>query len=104
MARKEGDATTRPPPRTWTEGRTARFTDPDEIRFILEGMASGEEMVSDALRFKAIEMLANLTGLGATLPPDDDDVADQPDVASMTDAQLLAWIRRGYTSKGERKG
>lgn len=98
MARKEPDE--KPHAQTYTPNRTPRFTSPDEIRFVLEQWASGEAMVSEALQFKALEKLAELTGLGAPPPPDateNDD--DKPDTTAMTDAEMVEWLRVKYAPK-----
>ena len=96
MAKRDDDE--KPRPQTWTPGRTPKFTDPDEIRFVLEQMASGEAMVSDALRFKALEMLATLTGLGAKEEAPTE-IEDCPNTGDMTDAQLADWLRRKYSGR-----
>jgi hypothetical protein len=97
--RDEYDAA--PSEQTWTPDRVARFTDPDQVRFVLEQMASGDLPVSDALRFKALETLATLTGLGIPEPAEIEDDADRPDTAKMTDAELVEWLRAKYARKGE---
>jgi hypothetical protein len=99
MARKEPEE--KPGPQSYTPDRVQRFTTPDEIRFLLEQWASGDAMVSEALQFKAIEKLAELTGLGAVVPVADDANEDRPDTAKMTDAELVTWLRLKYGPQGE---
>jgi hypothetical protein len=99
MARKEPEE--KPGPQSYTPDRVQRFTTPDEIRFLLEQWASGDAEVSEALQFKAIEKLAELTGLGIPEPAEIEDDADRPDTAKMTDAEMVDWLRMKYGRKSE---
>jgi len=94
-----------PVPRVYTTDRVRMYSTADEIRFLLEGMASGEEMVSDSLRKFAIERLADSVGLtsGSELPkgePPNPEDHDKPDVTKMSDAELTAWLRQQHAARG----
>lgn len=96
MAKKSGEyERVEPTLPTYTPGRTPRFQTADEVRFVIECLASGEMPCNETTQWRAIEKLAELTGLTYVAPPPKDEgVGDKPNLSRMTVEELAAFIAK----------